>query len=195
MSAECNHSSSGASLPPLAELAGFSGDDTLFPAVYAELRRMAAGKMLMERDGHTLQPTALVHEAWLRLGDDFQGRWKNRSHFLAAAAEAMRRILIERARQRNQIKRGGGWERVHWEALESVNLAETTQDGTLLRINEILDSMETAYPQQAQLIKLRFFAGLNISEAATALSISPATAKRHWAFARAWILAELKAGA
>ena len=162
--------------------------EELLPLVYEELRKLAAHKMSNEAAGHTLQPTALVHEAWLKLTRPGSQQWNSRGHFFCAAAEAMRRILIDRARMRNRERHGHGLQRVD---LEQVDVAVTTDDDTLLRINEALDKLAGEAPEKAELIKLRFFAGLSIEDAASALGISPATAKRHWAFARAWLFAEL----
>jgi RNA polymerase sigma factor (TIGR02999 family) len=169
-----------------------SGDaapaDELLPAVYEELRRLAAHKMAHEREGQTLQPTALVHEAWLKLSGSSQ-QWNSRGHFFSAAAEAMRRILIDRARKRNRERHGHGLQRLN---LDDVNVAATADDHTLLCVNEALEKFATEAPEKAELVKLRYFAGLSIPEAAQALGISDATAKRHWTYARAWLGAELK---
>ncbi len=164
--------------------------EKLLPLVYEELRRLAAAKMANEAPGQTLQPTALVHEAWLRLVGSGQTYWNGRGHFFGAAAEAMRRILIERARKRRRQRHGHGLVRLD---LSEVDVAITTDDDLLLRINDALDKLAAEAPDKAQLVKLRFFAGLSIAEAAEALGIAPATANRHWAFARAWLLAELQA--
>ncbi|HAV61358.1 MAG TPA: RNA polymerase subunit sigma [Verrucomicrobiales bacterium] len=163
-------------------------DGGLFPLLYDELRRLAAFQMARERPGQTLQPTALVHEAWMRLGGD-QKQWHNRAHFLGAAAEAMRRILIDRARKRNRVRHGAGLRRVN---LEAVDVATTTDDETLLRLNDALEKLAAESPARAELVKLRFFAGLGLAEAAATQGVSLATAKRHWAYARAWLLCELK---
>jgi RNA polymerase sigma factor (TIGR02999 family) len=156
----------------------------LLPLVYAELRRLAAARLAEERPGHTLDPTGLVHEAYLRLidGQTFDGR----GHFFAAAAEAMRRILVDAARRRNAAKRGGALNRL--DAAE-VPLAAPEQPpiDDLLALDAALDRFAAEHPQKAELVKLRYFAGLTIEEAALALDISPATAKRHWAYARAWL--------
>jgi len=162
--------------------------DELLPVVYNELRRLAAHKMANEPAGHTLQPTALVHEAWLKLSGSSQ-KWNHRGHFFAAAAEAMRRILIDRARKRKSQRRGHGLQRLN---LDDVDVAATADDDTLLSLNEALDKFAAEAPGKAELVKLRYFAGLSIPEAAQALGISEATAKRHWAYARAWLFAELK---
>ncbi|HYV26270.1 MAG TPA: sigma-70 family RNA polymerase sigma factor [Candidatus Eisenbacteria bacterium] len=159
----------------------------LLPLVYDELRKLAAQKMAHEAAGQTLQPTALVHEAWLRLAGS-QQQWSGRGHFFAAAAEAMRRILIDRARKRNRERHGASLQRVN---LDSVDLAATSDDETLLALDDALTKLAAEAPEKAELIKLRYFTGLSIAEAARALGISDATAKRHWAYARAWLYCEL----
>jgi RNA polymerase sigma factor (TIGR02999 family) len=161
----------------------------LLPLVYAELRRLAAHKLAHEAPGQTLQPTALVHEAWLHLAGHDEAKWQNRTHFLAAAAEAMRHILIDNARRKNRVRHGKGLTRVN---LENVDLASTAEDDTLLRVDEALTKFAAEDPTKAQLIKLRYFVGLSIPEAAQALGISESTAKRAWAYARAWLYEELK---
>jgi RNA polymerase sigma factor (TIGR02999 family) len=162
----------------------------LLPLVYDELRKLAAARMTHEAAGHTLQPTALVHEAWLRLtGDEPNLYFANRAHFFAAAAEAMRRILVDRARRKSADKRGGGWERIN---LDSVDLAADANDDTLLLINESLDKLAQEEPQAAEIVKLRFFAGLTLEEAGQLLGFTERTAKRHWAFARAWLYEAMK---
>ena len=163
--------------------------EDLLPLVYEELRKLAAHKMANEAAGQTLQPTALVHEAWLKLAGGNQSSWNNRGHFFGAAAEAMRRILIDKARKRSRECHGHGLLRID---LSQVDVAINTEDGTLLLMNEALDKLGAEAPEKAQLVKLRFFAGLSIEEAAESLGTSPATAKRHWTFARAWLFAELK---
>lgn len=164
--------------------------EELLPLVYGELRRLAQARMTAERPDHTLQPTALVHEAYVRLvQSDDEAAWDSRGHFFAAAAEAMRRILIDRARKRNRGKHGGGMRRV---SLDSVDLAANSDDATLLAIDESLERLSEESPAKAQLVKLRFFSGLTVVEAAVALGISPATAKRYWAYARAWLLCDLE---
>ncbi|MEM7388043.1 MAG: ECF-type sigma factor [Verrucomicrobiota bacterium] len=155
----------------------------LLPQVYDELRKLAAARMAREPEGQTLQATALVHEAYLRLMGDDAARWESRGHYFAAAAEAMRRILIERARAKNRLKRGGGqWQRV---AMEEVQLAIDTRPEVLLALDEALSQLEEEAPEKAQLVKLRYFVGMTIPEAATTMGISETTAKRHWKFARA----------
>ena len=160
----------------------------LLPLVYDELRRVAARKMARESPGQTLQPTALVHEAWLRLAGSGTEGWENRSHFFAAAAEAMRRILIERARRRWAAKRGGGAVPVELEAIE-IPVPDT--DENLLRVHEALESLAELHPQKVALVKLRYFAGLSFEEAARALGIAVPTAKQWWTYARAWLRTEI----
>lgn len=162
----------------------------LLPLVYAELRRLAAHKMANEADGQTLQPTALVHEAWMRLaGTDASARFENRAHFFGAAAEAMRRILVDNARRKRRVKHGGALRRVDWTNLD-VALAE--DDDAVLAVSEALDKLAQHDSVGAQLIKLRFFAGLPNVEAAKVLGLSERTAKRTWAYARAWLFEELQ---
>ena len=158
--------------------------DQLLPLVYDELRRLAAAKMAQEQSGHTLQPTALVHEAWLRLAGSQNQQWSGRGHFFAAAAEAMRRILIDRARRRGRMRHGEGYERV---PLEEFDLACATDDEVVLQVNDALEKFALEDPAKAELVKLRYFAGLSIAEAAQALGLSETTAKRYWAYARAWL--------
>jgi len=161
----------------------------LLPLVYDELRKLAAQKMFYEPAGQTLQPTALVHEAWLRLGGDRPSPWQNRAHFFAAAAEAMRRILIDRARKRRALRHGGGQERVNLDGVELP--AASDDDDQLLAVNEALDKLAAEDPQKAELVKLRYFAGMTIAETARALGVSDPTAKRWWTFARAWLYREI----
>jgi len=156
----------------------------LLPLVYDELRKLAAQKMAREPAGQTLQATALVHEAWLRLGGDDQPEWRNRAHFFAAAAEAMRRILIENARRKKYLRHGGGAERV---SLEGLELAASMDDEHLLALHEALDELAAHDAQKAELVKLRFFAGLTNEQTAKVLGVSEPTVKRHWAYARAWL--------
>ena len=170
-----------------------AGDDAaaerLFELVYAELRQVAAQKMAGESPGHTLQPTALVHEAWLRLGADAQPHWQNRAHFFAAAAEAMRRILVDRARRKQAQRRGAGAEHVELDGLE---LAGPVDDDQLLALNEALDRLAAADPTKAELVKLRYFVGLTTDQAAKVMNISEPTAKRWWAYAKAWLFREMQ---
>jgi RNA polymerase sigma factor (TIGR02999 family) len=163
--------------------------EKLLPLVYDQLRHLAAAKMAKEPPGQTLQPTALVHEAWLRLVGAGTGHWNSRGHFFGAAAEAMRRILIDRARKRQRKRHGHGLVRID---LSQLDVAITTDDELLLLMNEALEKLEAEAPDRAQLVKLRFFTGLSITEAAEAMGIAPATANRHWAFSRAWLLSELQ---
>lgn len=163
--------------------------DTLLPIVYQELRRLAASYLRRERPGQTLQPTALVHEAYLRLMKDRPDRWQNRAHFCAIAAHSMRQILIERARARGAQKRGGAQPRV---TLDEALVAGGEQSFDLLAIDEALERLAAIDPEQARLVELRFFGGLTVEETAEAMNISPATVKRHWAIARAWLARELE---
>jgi RNA polymerase sigma factor (TIGR02999 family) len=170
-----------------------SGDrqaaEDLLPVVYDELRKLAAAKMSHEAPGQTLQPTALVHEAWLRLSGAENAQFEGRGHFFAAAAEAMRRILIDRARQKLSLKRGAGAERVDLNELE---VAAAADDDTLLAVDEALTKLAKEDPDSAEFIKLRFFAGLTNDEAARSLGIPERTARRHWSFARAWLYREIR---
>jgi RNA polymerase sigma factor (TIGR02999 family) len=164
--------------------------DELLPMVYNELRQLAAQKMANEAAGHTLQPTALVHEAWLRLGGDESPAFRNRAHFFGAAAEAMRRILIDHARRRLAAKRGAGVEVVDLDGLEiSSPLAD---DDQLLAVNEALEKLVAVDPRKAELVKLRYFVGMNFEEAAAALGIAVPTAKQWWAYARSWLTVEMR---
>ena len=160
----------------------------LLPLVYEELRKLAAQKMARESPGQTLQATALVHEAWLRLGGDDQPAWDNRGHFFAAAAEAMRRILIDNARRKQTLRHGGGAVRVNLDALE---LAANMNDEQLLALNDALEHFAAHDARKAELVNLRFFAGLTNEEAARVLKVSEPTAKRDWAYARAWLFREM----
>jgi RNA polymerase sigma factor (TIGR02999 family) len=162
----------------------------LLPLIYDELRTLAAARLAQEKPGQTLQPTALVHEAYLRLvGPADQARWESRSHFFAAAAEAMRRILVESARSKQTLKRGGGGVRV---AFDPEQFAAPERHEDLLALDEALDQLARGEPQVAELVKLRYFAGLTIPQVAEVLGISPRTADAWWAFARAWLLANLR---
>jgi RNA polymerase sigma factor (TIGR02999 family) len=163
--------------------------DELLPLVYEELRKLAAHKMTNEIPGQTLQPTALVHEAYLRLIGSGQEHWNGRGHFFAAAAEAMRRILVENARRKQRVKHGGELQRVE---MATLDVAILSDDGHLLAVDEALEKLAAHDPLGAQLIKLRFFAGLPNVEAARILGIPERTAKRTWAYARAWLYEELK---
>jgi RNA polymerase sigma factor (TIGR02999 family) len=162
----------------------------LLPLVYDELRKLAAQKMAQEKPGQTLQATALVHEAYLRLvGSDQDQHWDSRGHFFAAAAEAMRRILLNRARDRKRLKRGGELRRVD---LDQVEIALDTDDEQLISIDEALAQLADEDPGAAQLVNLRFFAGLTLKEAADSLGLALRTAERQWTYARAWLYARLR---
>jgi len=167
-------------LPPAEEL---------FALVYEELRKLAAHKMAQEAPCQTLQPTALVHEAWLRLGADAQPAWKNRAHFFGAAAEAMRRILVENARRKHRLKRGGHLVRVE---LDAVEIPSPMPDEDLLAMDEALDRLAEIDERAAQVVKLCFFVGLSQTDAAKELGLSVATVERSWAFARAWLFREVE---
>lgn len=161
----------------------------LLDLVYGELRRLAASKMAKEAPGQTLQPTALVHEAWLRLVGGKNPKFENRAHFFSAAAEAMRRILIDRARRKLTQRHGGGCERV---ALEEQELAAPDADQQLLAVHEVLDKLAAKHPAQAEVVKLRYFAGMTSEEIAQVLGVSVATVGNYWTFARTWILHEIQ---
>jgi RNA polymerase sigma factor (TIGR02999 family) len=159
--------------------------EQLLPLVYDELRRLAADRLAQETPGQTLQPTALVHEAYLRLVEGAPDRqWENRGHFFAAAAEAMRRILINRARDKQRLKRGGGWKRLD---LENLAVVENADDDELIALDEALERLAEENRTCAELVKLRFFAGLTLDEATRALGLARRTTDRYWAFARAWL--------
>ena len=165
--------------------------EELLPLVYEELRKLAAQKMSREVPGQTLQPTALVHEAWLRLvGKDGQAQFKSRGHFFGAAAEAMRRILIENARRKKAQRHGGGQQRVD---IQDVDIAAAASDDELLAINDALEKLAAQDKPKAELVKLRYFVGLTLEEAAELFGVSVPTAKRQWTFARAWLYAEISA--
>jgi RNA polymerase sigma factor (TIGR02999 family) len=164
--------------------------EELLPLVYAELRRLAAQKLAQESPGHTLQATALVHEAYLRLVDVEQAQnWNSRGHFFAAAAEALRRILVDRARDKCRLKRGGQYRRIE---LDEIEVAINTPPDELLALHEALEQLTAAYPDCGALIKLRFFAGLSLADSAAVLGIPPRTADRNWTFARAWLHQKLR---
>jgi RNA polymerase sigma factor (TIGR02999 family) len=156
----------------------------LLPLVYDELRRLAASKMTRESGDQTLQPTALVHEAWLRLGGEEQPPWQNRAHFFCAAAEAMRRILIDRARGKQARRHGGGQRRIN---VEEIEIAAPIKDEELLAVNEVLDRFGQHAPQKAELVKLRYFAGMGLKEAGQVLGISEPTAVRWWTYSKTWL--------
>jgi len=159
--------------------------DKLLELVYEELRTLAARKMAHELPGQTLQPTALVHEAWLRLVGSENPSFENRAHFFSAAAEAMRRILIERARRRSSLRRGGAYQRVD---MDQVNLATPETDAELLAVDEALDELTKEYPVQAEVVKLRYFGGRKNEEIAQILGVSISTVKNYWSFSRAWLI-------
>jgi len=158
--------------------------EKLLELVYEELRRLASSKMAREGPGQTLQPTALVHEAWLRLVGDKNQQFENRAHFFSAAAEAMRRILIDRARRKLARRHGGEFERID---LEGQDLAVPAADQQLLAVHEVLDKLTAEHPVQAEVVKLRYFAGMTNEETAQVLGISVSTVKNYWTFARTWI--------
>lgn len=164
--------------------------DKLLPLVYEELRKLAASKMAHEAANQTLQPTALVHEAWMRMVGKDIPQFANRAHFFAAAAEAMRRILIDNARRKRALRHGGGLQRV--ESLPA-DLASANDDDQLLAVNEALDKLAAQHKLEAELVKLRYFVGMTLEEAAGVLGISARTADNYWAHARAWLFHELKA--
>ena len=166
--------------------------DQLLPLVYGELRKLAVAKMAGEAAGQTLQPTALVHEAWLRLGGDEQPKWANRAHFFASAAEAMRRILIDRARRRQAQRHGGDLVRTRAEALDNEIASPGANDAELLDVHEALDAFARHAPRKAELVKQCYFVGLTLKEAAMVLGISEPTARRDWSYARAWLFDEIK---
>ncbi len=161
----------------------------LLPLVYGELRRMAAAKMAREMPGQTLQATALVHEAWLRLVSSEHQTWQNRAHFFGAAAEAMRRILVDNARRKHGLKRGGDWKRVDWDGLD---LPAISPDEQILAIDEALSELSKIGPVEAEVVKLRFFAGMEYAEIAELLKLSERTVHRYWAFAKVWLFQFLK---
>ncbi len=163
--------------------------DQLLPLVYEELRKLAAYRMANEAAGQTLQPTALVHEAWMRLVGEQNPKFANRAHFFAAAAEAMRRILIDKARRKRALRHGGGQHRVEFEQAE---LASARDDDRLLAVNDALDKLAVQYKLEAELVKLRYFVGMTLEEAADVLDISVRSADNYWARARAWLFREMK---
>ena len=163
--------------------------EKLLPLVYEELRRIAAHKMAGESAGHTLQPTALVHEAWLRLAGPNEQTWQNRAHFFGAAAEAMRRILVEHARKKQALKRGSG---VEHEQIDESSLVMTAPPDELLAVHEALDALAAENPAAAELVKLRYFVGMTMEEAASALNVAPRTAERTWTYARVWLHREIR---
>lgn len=167
-----------------------SAAEQILPLVYDELRKLAAAKMARESPGQTLQPTALVHEAWLRLGGEAQPNWKNRAHFFSAAAEAMRRILIENARRRRAVRHGGELEKLSASAT-GFDLTAPAEDEELLLVHEALEALAVEDPRKAELVKQCYFVGLTLEEAAEIVDLPLRTAERHWAYARAWLAAEI----
>lgn len=163
----------------------------LLPIIYDELRKLAAHKMANEVPGQTLQPTALVHEAWLRLAGTARQEWRGREHFFSAAAEAMRRILVENARRKLRLRHGGGLQRVD---VDAIDLPIARDDEKCLRVNEALDRLAETDPRKAEVVKLRVFAGLQVQEIAALWNTSEKTVQRDWTFAKAWLSRELKQG-
>jgi RNA polymerase sigma factor (TIGR02999 family) len=163
--------------------------EELLPLVYNELRRLAAARMQSEAEGQTLQPTALVHEAWMRIFGKGDRRWQNRGHFFGEAAEAMRRILIERARRKSRLKHGQGWVRLD---IDGVSLAAATPDDKVLLINEALENLEEEDPQRAKVVVMKFFGGLTNQEVARILGVTERTVERQWAFAKAWLFQSIR---
>jgi RNA polymerase sigma factor (TIGR02999 family) len=161
-----------------------SATDDLMPVIYSDLKRLATSKLANEASGHTLQPTALVHEAYMRLVGSSSDSWQNRAHFFGAAAEAMRRILIDHARRKKRIKRGGNAKRVYLSDITDIQPNESEQ---LLALDEALSELELLDKKKAELVKLKFFGGMKLSEAAKILDIPSRTADRYWAYARAWL--------
>ena len=182
------------SVAPQIIEAGRPGDpraaEELLPVVYGELRRLAAAKMANEAAGHTLQPTALVHEAWMRLVGHGSPKFAGRAHFVAAAAQAMRRVLIDRGRRKCAARHGGGQERAD---IQPSDLASPAAEDQLLAVDEALDKLAAQDPLEAELVKLRYFGGLTMEEAASLLGISPRTARNYWAHARTWLYHEVTA--
>ena len=163
--------------------------EKLLPLVYNELRNLAAARMLQEASGHTLQPTALVHEAWLRLVGESNQNWKSRAYFFAAAAEAMRRILVEHARRKARLKHGGGQQRLN---IEDLQLAEAAPDDKLLLVNDALENLERSSPERARVVVMKFYAGMTNKEVADMLGISERSVDRHWVCAKAWLFHKLQ---
>jgi RNA polymerase sigma factor (TIGR02999 family) len=163
--------------------------EKLLPLVYNELRNLASARMLQESAGHTLQPTALVHEAWLRLAGDGKQNWKGRAYFFAAAAEAMRRILVEHARRKSRLKHGGGQQRLN---IEDLQLAETPPDEKILLVEDALEQLERSNPERARVVVMKFFAGMTNKEVADMLDIGERSVDRHWVCAKAWLFQKLQ---
>jgi RNA polymerase sigma factor (TIGR02999 family) len=163
--------------------------EKLLPLVYDELKNLAAARMLRESAGHTLQPTALVHEAWLRLVGEANQNWKSRAYFFAAAAEAMRRILVEHARRKARLKHGGGQERLN---IEDLDLAQVAPDDKVLLVDEALETLERSNPERARVVMLKFFGGMTNKEVADTMNIGERTVDRHWVCAKAWLFQKLQ---
>lgn len=163
--------------------------EQLLPLVYNELRNLATARMLQESAGHTLQPTALVHEAWLRLAGEGNQNWRNRAYFFAAAAEAMRRILVEHARRKARLKHGGGQQRLNIEELE---LAEVAPDDKILLVDDALEQLERSHPERAKVVVLKFFGGMTNKEVAETLDMGERSVDRHWVCAKAWLFQKLQ---
>lgn len=161
-----------------------AASEELLPLVYDELRRLAVIRMARESAGQTLQPTALVHEAWLQVAGSGDRHWQSRAHFFGAAADAMRRILIDKARRKSRLRHGGGQSRLN---LDEIELIQATPDDSVLLINEAVEALEKEDPEQARVVVLKFFAGLTHEEVAESLGVSERTVRRHWACAQAWI--------
>ena len=173
----------------LARTEGGCDSEELLPLVYNDLRRLAAARMAREAEGQTLQPTALVHEAWLRIFGQGVRRWENRGHFFGEAAEAMRRILIERARRKSRLKHGGDWVRVN---MDGLTLATTTADDKVIIIDQALERLERHDPQRAKVVVMKFFGGLTNHEVAESLGVAERTVERQWAFAKAWLFQNIR---
>lgn len=163
----------------------------LLPLVYEELRRLAAARMARESSGHTLQPTALVHEVWIRLTGGREPSWQNRAHFFAAAAQAMRRILVDHARRKAGLKHGGGQQRIN---IEDLDLAAASPDEKILLLDEALGKLERVNSERARVVTLKFFVGMSNLEVAETLHISRSTVDRHWECARAWLFQKIQEG-
>lgn len=181
---------SGAGIAELAEPKQLHRAADLLPHIYQELRRLAAGKMARQGASHTLQATELVHEAWLRFSKCESEQFAGRTHFFATAAEAMRQLLIDRARCKRAARNGGGMMGLD---IQECDIATQAPDDELLAVHEVLDQLAAEDPAKAELVKLRYFAGMNFEEAAAAMGVSIATAKRHWNYARAWLYHEIQA--
>jgi len=163
--------------------------EQLLPLVYNELRNLETARMLQESAGHTLQPTALVHEAWLRLAGEGNQNWKNRAYFFAAAAEAMRRILVEHARRKARLKHGGGQQRLN---IEEFELAEVAPDDKILLVDDALEQLERSHPERAKVVVLKFFGGMTNKEVAETLDMGERSVDRHWVCAKAWLFQKLR---